>query len=244
MSAQRAELLDVKKKVDLYLGLGRFDAAEKLLKATLADYGSLANIHNMLGLTFHKQSKFMDAIREFNHALAVKPEYIEAALNLAATLCDLSRYEEAHQVFIKLEEHVGEKQKQPGLVLGRLANLHVLSGQAYEESGMWPEAIQEYRKGLALYDKMPDVKLVLAKLYVRVGQHEKAKKEFEELIVQNPGLADAHTWLGILQYKLGQRDLAKRHWEKAQESSPENSTARAYLHLARSWTGQDGRVGD
>lgn len=244
MSAQRAELLDVKKKVDLYLGLGRFDAAEKLLKATLADYGSLANIHNMLGLTFHKQSKFMDAIREFNHALAVNPEYVEAALNLAATLCDLSRYEEAHQVFIKLEEHVGEKQKQPGLVLGRLANLHVLSGQAYEESGMWSEAIQEYRKGLALYDKMPDVKLVLAKLYVRVGQHEKAKKEFEELIVQNPGLADAHTWLGILQYKLGQRDLAKRHWEKAQESSPEDSTARAYLQLARSWTGQDGRVVD
>ena len=244
MSAQRAELLEVKKKVDLYLGLSRFDSAEKLLKATLADYGPLANIHNMLGLTFHKQSKFVDAIREFNQALAVNPEYVEAALNLAATLCDLSRYEEAHHVFVKLEENVGEKQKQPGLVLGRLANLHVLSGQAYEESGMWPEAIQEYRKGLALYDKMPDVKLVLAKLYVRVGQHEKAKKEFEDLLVQSPRLADAQTWLGILQYKLGQRDLAKSHWEKAQESAPQNSTAKAYLKLARSWNAREGQAGD
>ncbi|MBM4250876.1 MAG: tetratricopeptide repeat protein [Deltaproteobacteria bacterium] len=238
MGVARSELLEVKKRTELYLSLSRFDAAEKLLKATLADYGPLANIHNLLGLTFHKQSKFVEAIREFNQALVVNPEFLEAALNLAATLCDVSRYEEANQVFAKLEERVGDRQKQPGLVLGRLANMHVAAGQAYVESGMLQEAIQEYRKALSLYDKMPDVKLNLAKLYVKVGQHEKAKQEFEELVNECPWLSDAHTWLGILQYKLGQRDLAKMHWEKAQESAPEDSTARAYLKFAGSWTGR------
>jgi tetratricopeptide (TPR) repeat protein len=236
MDGLRAELIEVKKKVELYLSLSRFDAAEKLLKATLADHGPLANIHNLLGLAFHRQSKFVDAVREFNRALAINPDYVEAALNLAVTLCDLSLYAEAGQVFSKLESQVNQKRKQPGLVLGRIANQHVLSGQAYQESGMWPEAIQEYRKALSLYDKMPDVRLTLAKLYVRVGQHDKAKQEFEDLVRSNPELAPAHTWLGILQFKLGQRDLARRHWEKAQQSAPDDLTARAYLKLARSFS--------
>ena len=238
MLVARSELLEVKKRTELYLSLSRFDAAEKLLKATLADYGPLANIHNLLGLTYHKQSKFSEAIKEFNQALIVNPEFVEAALNLAATLCDVSRYEEATQVFTKLEERVGDRQRQPGLVLGRLANMHVASGHAYVESGMLNEAIQEYRKALALYDKMPDVKLSLAKLYVKVGQNEKAKQEFEDLVKDSPEISDAHTWLGILQYKLGHRDLAKRHWEKAQETAPDDSTARAYLKFVHSWNGR------
>ena len=233
MSVQRAELAEVKKKIDLYLSLGRFDSAEKLLRATLADYGPLANIHNLLGLTFHKQSKFVEAVREFNQALSINPEYVEAALNLAASLCDLGRYQDAQNVFSRLEDFVVEKQRQPALVLGRLANLHVLSGQAYEDSGMWSEAIQEYRKGLSLYDKMPDVKVQLAKLYVKVGQLEKAKYEFESMLAENPDVTEAHTWLGILEFKLGQKELARKHWEKAQEVSPDNSTAKAYLKLAR-----------
>jgi Tfp pilus assembly protein PilF len=85
---------------------------------------------------------------------------------------------------------------------------------------------------------MPDVKLNLAKLYVKVGQNEKAKQEFEELVRDSPEISDAHTWLGILQYKLGQRDLAKRHWEKAQETAPDDSTARAYLKFVHSWNGR------
>jgi tetratricopeptide (TPR) repeat protein len=231
----RADLIDVKKKVELYLSVSRFDAAEKLLKATLTDYGPLANLHNLLGLTYHRQSRFPEAIREFNRALAANPDFLEAALNLSATLCDLSRYDEARAVFAKLQQQVNPKKRQPGLVLGRLANQHVVSGQAYEESGMFGDAIQEYKKALALYERMPDVKLALAKLYVRVGQHDKAKLEFEDLVKTAPERPEAHTWLGILYYKLGRRDLAKRHWEKAQQADPNDLSARAYLKLSREW---------
>jgi tetratricopeptide (TPR) repeat protein len=232
----RAELGEVRKKVDLYLSVQRFDAAEKLLKATLADYGPLANIHNLLGVTFHKQSRFVDALKEFNRALTANPDFVEAALNLAVTLCDLSRYDEAKLVFAKLQQQINPKKRQPSLVLGRLANQHATNGQAYEDSGMFSDAIQEYRKALTLYERMPDVKLALAKLYVRVGQHDKAKVEFEDIVKQAPERPEAHTWLGILYYKLGRRDLAKRQWEKAQEVDPSDLTARAYLKLSRGWT--------
>jgi tetratricopeptide (TPR) repeat protein len=236
MHRGRAELNEVRKKVHLYFSVNRFDAAEKLLKASLADFGPLANLHNMLGVTYHKQSRFPEALREFNKALTSNPEFIEAALNLAATLCDLSRYDEAREVFERLAEHVGPRRKQPALVLGRLANQHATNGAAYEESGMHAEAIQEYRKALSLFDRMPDVRLALGKLYVRVGQADKAKAEFEEMIRQDPDQPAAHTWLGILLYKQGRREQARKHWEKAQQVDPNDLATRAYLKLAREWT--------
>lgn len=235
MSPTRAELAEIKRKVDLYLSVHRYEAAEKLLKTALTDFGSLANLHNLLGLTYHQQSRFVDALKEFNLALASNADFVEAALNLAVTLCDLSRYEEARQVFARLEQQVSTKRRQPSLVLGRLANQHVVSGQAYEESGMFGDAIQEYRKALSLYEKMPDVKLALAKLYVRAGQPDRAKQEFEDILKLSPDRPEAHTWLGILYYKLGRKDLARRHWEKAQQADPNDLAARAYLKLARDW---------
>lgn len=240
MKATRAEITEILKKVTLYHSVNRFDAAEKLLKATLTDFGSLANIHNLLGVTFHKQSKFGPAIKEFNRALVTNPDFVEAALNLAATLCDLSRYDEAREVFSKLSQQVNPKKKQPSLVLGRLANQHAVNGAAYEESGMSGDAILEYKKALQLFEKMPDVRMSLAKLYVRGGQNDKAREEFEDVIKMNPEIADAHTWLGILYYKLGRKDLAKRHWEKAQQIDPNDMSSRAYLKIARDWSPESG----
>ncbi len=236
MNPSRVEIAEIKKKVALYLSVNRFDAAEKLLRAALADYGPLANVHNLLGVTFHKQSRFPEALIEFNRALVANPEFVEAALNLSATLCDLSRYEEARQVFTRLSEQVNPRKRQPSLVLGRLANQHVANGAAYEESGMTGDAIQEYKKALSLFERMPDVKLTLAKLYVRSGQVDRARQEFEDIVKMAPASAEAQNWLGILYYKLGRRDLAKRHWEKAQQANPNDLTARAYIKLSRDWS--------
>lgn len=235
MTPSRLEIGEIRRKVQLYLSVNRFDAAEKLLKATLSDFGPLANIHNLLGLTYHRQSKFAYALKEFNRALAANPEFVEAALNLSATLCDLSLYDQAREVFARLTQQISPRRRQPGLVLGRLANQHAANGRAYEDSGMLPEAIQEYKRALSLFERMPDVRLGLAKIYVRMGQLDKAREEFETVVKSNPELAAAQTWLGILYYKQGRKDLARRHWEKAQQSDPNDNAARAYLRLAREW---------
>lgn len=235
MTSLRDELHSVHEKVQLYLSVNRFDAAEKLLHATLMDYGSLANIHNLLGVTFHKQSRFVDAIREFSKALKANPQYTEAALNLAATYCDLSRYEEAREVYTTVASQITARKRVPDLVLGRLANQHAQNGRLYEESGMYSDAIQEYRKALSLFSRMPDVQLALAKLYFRVGQLDRAQKEYEELIAAGVNTPEARTWLGILNYKLGNKGKARRFWEQAQAITPSDPAAKAYARLSRDW---------
>jgi len=235
MTSLRDELQSVQEKVDLYLSVNRYDAAEKLLHATLSDYGSLANIHNLLGVTFHRQSRFIDAIREFTKALKANPQYSEAALNLAATYCDLSRYDDAKEVYSTVAAQVSTRKKVPDLVLGRLANQHSQNGRLYEECGMVADAIQEYRKALTLFARMPDVQLALAKLYFRSGQIERAQKEFEELIATGVNSPEARTWLGILHYKLGKKGKARKYWEQAQAIMPNDSAAKAYARLSRDW---------
>lgn len=236
MDTSRAELTEILKKAHFYLSVGRFDAAEKLLKATIADYGPLANVENALGLTYHKQSKFIPAVEAFNRALGINPDFIEAALNLAVTLCDLSRYDDAQSVFSKINQRVNPKKKLPGLVLGRLANQHVQNAKAYEESDLLAEAVLEYKKGLSLYADMPDVKIALARLHVRLSQLEKAKIECEEILQQHPDHYEAHTLMGILHFKLEQKDLAKRHWEKAHQVNPHDAASRALVSLSREWS--------
>jgi tetratricopeptide (TPR) repeat protein len=227
----RQEILEIQKNANLYIKLGRYDAAEKILKNTLREYGSIANIHNLLGLTFYKQSKFSKAIVEFNKALATNPDFIEAALNLAATLCDVSRYEDAAAIFAQLQTGITHQKKQPTLILGRIANLHVESGKAYEECGMFSDAVQEYRRALSLYDKMSDVRLRLSKLYMKLSHYDKAIRELELLIKIDHNHCESHTLLGLLYYRLQKNDLAREHWNQVQLIDPYDVASKAYLSI-------------
>lgn len=234
MIYRREELKEIQEKANLYLSVGRFDAAEKILRATLSDYGPLANIHNLLGVTFHKQSKFREALQHFRKAWEINNAFVEAALNLAATLCDLSQYEEARSVFAQIMGEMENVRKKPRLVLGRLANQHAATGRMYQENGMIAEAVQEYLKALSLYDHLPDVRLALGKLYLEGQQFDRAKQEFELLIKDAPDMAEAYTWLGVVCFHQQQPEPAKDAWTKAQGLGERGTPARALLKVMQS----------
>ncbi len=228
----REELDAIVNKVNLYLSVQRFDAAEKLIRAAISDHGHLANMYNLLGLVFHKQSRFIEALDEFRRASQINPTYVEASLNLAATLCDLSRYEEAREIFNNVQSQTNPTKRQPDLVLGRLANLHAAAGKLYQQSNMPADAIREYRKALSLFGRMPDVRLSLARLCMQIGQLDKAQTELEELVRLHPEVAEARTWLGVVYLKLGRSDSARDQWLKVQQTDPNELISRAYLKLA------------
>lgn len=229
----RVDFSEIYSKVKLYLNVGRFEAAEKLLQTCLDEHGSLANLHNLLGVTFHKQSKFAQAIVQFTKALKLNPGFVEAGLNLSVTFCDLGRYDEAHSIFSEILSRAPANKKQPDLVLGRLANHHAACGSLYEQSGFVTEAIGEYRRALSLYERMPDVRISLGKLLFRSGQHERALQEFQNVANDFPNEAEAHLWLGITQWKLGQSDQAKRFWETAQALGTGDGIPNAYLKMSQ-----------
>jgi tetratricopeptide (TPR) repeat protein len=235
MSSSRDEIQAIRKKVDVYVTMGRFDAAEKLLKSSIADYGDAANLLNLLGLVYLKQSRLPEAVSYFRKAVNANPKFVESILNLAVTLCDLSEYDEAQQVFLQAKASISPKQPVPELVLGRLANQHASCGKLYEENSMHHDAIREYRKALSVFAKMPDVKLSLGKLLLQTGKLDEAKSEFEELVRMDPDSPNPRIWLGITYYKFGFLDLAAQQWGLANKSFPFDFSAKAYAKISATW---------
>lgn len=240
MTASKHDIFEsIKQKTDVYIGVGRFDAAEKLLKAAIqnheADVDKEGELHNLLGLIYHKQSKFSDALNEFKTALKNDQSYIEALLNMTVTLCDLSRYDEARDVFSKVVKEESYALKQPKFVLKSLAEKHAELAKSYQESGLSGEAIQEYRKAISLSDSSPEVRVELAKIFIHSEQYDRGDKELEEAEKKFPKSAEIQLWRGISSFLLNQKAKARGCFQKASDLDANLPTVDGYLKISEKW---------
>lgn len=235
----RDELNEIRKKVQIYLDLGRYDASEKLLKLALEEYGSAANIRNLLGFTYHRQSNFKDALDQFDLALKDNSEFTEAILNMAITLADLGLYEDATSFFQRAEATISLQHGVPNLILGRLANHHADTAALYEVSGMKQQALIEYRKALGLYSEMPDVRVKLARLLIELRDFEGARSELRLLEKLEINSVAPLLWLGVISFITGSPGLAGDLWHQARKLKPTDRVTRAFSSLAY-FIGRDG----
>lgn len=235
MSSIRENLKDIQEKIKIYLSVNRFSAAESLLIESLDDLGELSNLRNLLGLVYHKQSKFSSAIVEFKKALELNPKYIEASLNLSILYCDLGLYKQGEEQYqnLRTQKASGGTQQIPTLFLGRLANLHCQTAEYYEKSGLKLEAVKEYEKALNIYPNMPDRILSLANLEYEVGQMGKAKTRLREFLNKFSPDTRVYNLLGLIHYKEGDFPTSYNYWSKSQEIDSGDRVSRSFIRCLR-----------
>ena len=229
VARHRRQLTEMQEKAFMYLRLHRYQAAEELLKDALEEHGPLANLLNLLGLVYHKQSLFPQALEYFDKAREANPLFLEASLNLSVTLSDLGFYEQAEKVFNEMGAALEQRTNLPDVVLGRLANLHNRTALGYEQAGLWQEAIYEYQKALQIFERMPDVRLRLAKLCIKLEAFIPAKEQLSKILEDNPQNFECLNLLGAVAYKMGDQEEASRFWQTSQSLSPTDKTSRTYL---------------
>lgn len=235
MSDSRQLLAEVQEKVFLYLKLQRYSAVEDLLAAAIAEHGPLANLLNWQGLTAHHQSKFQESIQYFEKALASNPRFTEAALNLAVTLSDLGFYEASSKVYQELRIAIDPQRSLPTLTLGRLANLHAATARYYEEAGLTEQALSEYVRALEVYPKMPDIRIRLAKLYLRIRSYHLAREQLQIVLAEHPQHAESLNLMGAIAYRLEDFEQAELYWQKSQNHLPGDKRSRSYLKASQSF---------
>lgn len=229
LSRKRRHLIEVQEKVVMYLRLQRFQNAEELVRTALGEMGPLPNLLNLMGVVYHRQSLFTQAIEYFEQARAANPSFVEASLNLAVTLSDLGFYEQSERIYNETMKGIQERERVPDLILGRLANLHNATAVGYEEAGLLDLATQEFSKALSIFPRMPDVRLRLAKLYLRMGHYQRSKEQLLILTEENPSHTESLNLLGAVCYRMGDLMEARRCWTKSQNINPHDKTSRTYI---------------
>jgi tetratricopeptide (TPR) repeat protein len=211
-----------------------YDKAERYLSEVVKQHRGFADVFNMLGVIFHDQGKFSQAQSSFEEALAINPQYTEAALNLAVTYNDLGRYQEAKDVYSRAMARLRSQPKSVDpFVRGKLANMHADLGEAYASVAMYDEAVREFQKALALCPTFVDIRVRLGLTYRDRGDLESATREFEEARRTSPTYTPARVHLGLTLYSLGRRSEACMEWEEVLAREPDNKRVQLYLKLGR-----------
>lgn len=213
---------------------GRYDEAEVLLQEIVKENPAYANVYNMLGFIYSRRNSPEKAAELFRQALSINPGYTEARLNLAITLADTGAYSEALREYGLAKER--EEAKAPTLpthAQARLANAHADLAKAYQELSLYPQAVEEYRKAIALAPHFADLHCNLARCFLEAGDADQAEAALERALELNPAYADALVQLGLLHHQRRETFQAVAAWEKALASDPANVLAQIYLRMAR-----------
>jgi len=213
---------------------GKYSEAEPLLKDVISMNPKYADVHNKLGIIYHLRGNYKVASEYFKKALSLNPNYTEASLNLAIAYNEMGQFKKAQEVFSVAAQiaHPSASSIDP-FVKGKIANEHYKIGNIYLEFGMVEEAIEEYRKAIRMYHKLPDVHTKLGMALRSKGRMDEAIGNFTKAKEINPQYGPAWVQLGLSYYMQGLVGLAFEEWEKALEQIPGLREAEAYLRLLK-----------
>ncbi|MDP9034757.1 MAG: tetratricopeptide repeat protein [Myxococcota bacterium] len=209
-----------------------FEKAEQLLRQVLEHDERVADVHDMLGIICHSRGNYAHAESHFERALAINPNYTEAALNLAVTYNDRGKYEAARQVYARLQGRPSGSA--PGLdpfARGKLANMHAEVAQAYADSGLLRDAIVEYEKAVALCPQFADLRTRLGTLLTEVNELSRAREQYEAAIAARPSFVPARIQLGVTLLSMGDAASAREQWRRVLAAEPDNVRAKMYLRI-------------
>jgi len=234
--------------VDLYVDavalreLGQEELAVKKLNTVIAADPSFALAYSELGKAYEALGDHEKALAAFRQAARLDPWSFEDHLNLAKTCEKLERYPEAAGAYARAVEldpkrfeavlGAAECHLKAGAYVKSLAYCELaeqadrprevlpLLARVYEGQKDYEQAIQVYRRLLALNGEDPNVLLSLGVAYMKAGQYDRAKQVLVSVAQMRPENGVAFRDLGYCFIKLGNTDQAIQMYQKSIDCDP------------------------
>jgi tetratricopeptide (TPR) repeat protein len=149
-----------------------------------------------LALCYQHLKDFNSAIEAYNKALAIKPDYVEAHINLGSAFKEQGRLEEAIEAYNKALA-----------IKPDYAEAYNNMGVALKEQGKLEEAIEAYNKALAIKPDYAEAYSNIGSALTEQGELEEAIEAYNKALAIKPDYAQA--WLN------GAEALEK--WNKLKE---------------------------
>ena len=192
--------------------------------------GSFADVHNMLGMIFHRQGNYPAARNAFKRSLEINPDFAEPAMNLMVTLNDMGvPQEERRQEFDRLGVAVPQRGALDDFLKSKLANMYYDIGRIWDSVDKYDQAVDEYKRALKLKPEYHDIRLALAGAYRKMDQVRDAIAECHAILTRKASYVAARNLLGLCFHIQGEEDKAIAEWGKVITEDPDNRLAKVYL---------------
>jgi tetratricopeptide (TPR) repeat protein len=211
-----------------------FKKAEGYLSGVVQDGFEFADVYNMLGIIYHQQGKYEKAVRSFEMALEINPNYTDASMNLAVIYNDMGALEKAKAVYLDAQARAQTKSSLKGLdpfSLGKLSNLHKDIADVYLSFGMNEEAIEEYTKALKLNPDFVDIRTKLGIALRDSGRYDDALTHLTKAVSERQDYIPAFLALALCHFKMNNPKQAKEILAAVMKLEPGNKIAALYLKM-------------
>ena len=198
---------------------GKISQTLEVVQDLFKDYPNEPILFNISGACHAGLGQLDAAIKSYEEAIAIKPDYAKAHFNLAGTLHDLGQLDAA---IISYEKTIEIKSD--------FAEAHNNLGNVFKELQQDDAAIQSYKKALVINPQYVESQYSLGNIFQELGQFESAIKCYEKVLVIKPNFAEVYNNLGNALNKLLQKDEAIKFYEKA--IAIKSDYAGAYANLA------------
>ncbi|HYR86008.1 MAG TPA: tetratricopeptide repeat protein [Terriglobia bacterium] len=196
-----------------------------------------ARPHFNLGQAYQEAQRLPEASREYEHALAIKPDISAAYSNIAAIDLDRGQYSKAEQMLLKVTSlspdftegfinlgvfYIRTRATDKAIdALNRAVKLnresfpaHFNKGEALTQKGDFKAALESYKEAVRLRPDIDAFRLGLAAGYVRAGEFASAEKEYMALMTTPVGPEAARN-LGVLYRDSGDTAKAMAYFNQA-----------------------------
>jgi len=171
-------------------------------------------LFNIIGACYGSLGDHNAAVKNYEKAIIIKPDYAKAHFNLGGAFQDIGQ----------LNSSVKSYEKaiiiEPGY-----AEAHNNLGNVLRELGQLNSAISYYEKALAINPIYIEAHYSLGSIYEELGQLNSAVKCYKEVLVLKPDFSKMHNNLGVILQNQGQLNDAVKHLEEAVTIRPDFAEA-------------------
>jgi tetratricopeptide (TPR) repeat protein len=180
---------------------------------------------NNRGSTKEKFKMHEDAIKDFDQAILLKPDYAHAYYNRGTARKALAEENNNTELKAKILDKAMEDFNRAVILLPSFDQAYHNRGIIFDMLGQFDKALEDFNKAMQMNPNSYDVLVNRGVVYGKMGDFQKAINDFNTSIKIQPNNASAYSNLGLANDFIGNTKEAIANYDKAIELDPSFATA-------------------